>query len=182
MARALGAPEPGSLHARLTPSSPVVHGKGALVFVKADVVEGGVGFALFENRRVVTAEGEMSLADTYVEGYTALWLWSPADRRYLIDCAVAGAYWRKVRPGEPHAFVPGFGDPEPLFKAPRFRIAGPGSDREFDFDYFEEEGYHLTFSLEAEEAGWFPFQISTLPPGELRNTEWRLHACQVTNL
>ena len=174
IAQALGAPEPGSLYARLTPSSPEVPGKGALVFVKADVVEGGEDYALFENNEAFS-NPNLTEAETGVEGYFVLWLRSPPNRRYLIDCAVSGKYWHLNS-----------------LQGPEFRVAGPDGIHVFDFrQAFDAGGYHLTFGLEAGSAGWFPFQVSTLPAGMAQgaiggsgpqNTEWRLHSCEATNL
>lgn len=155
---ALGQPpEPGSLYARVTPSQPSVPGKGALVFVDANLVEGGEGFAEFKN---VTEPVPLT-------GYAVLWLYSPAGRSYLIDCGVKGMYWNLQTQ-----------------QGPVFTISGPGNTVQA-FDYratFSQAGYHLVFSLVADQAGWYPFAISTQPAGEELYTTWKLFGCEAKNL
>lgn len=154
----LGHPaEPGSLYVRVTPSQPDVPGKGALVFVEANLVEGGEGYAEFKNK---TEPGPL-------EGYTVLWLYSPAGRSYLVDCAVSGMYWNLQAQ-----------------QGPVFMVSGPGNTVQA-FDYraaYDLEGYHLVFSLVAGQAGWYPFGISTQPAGAELYTTWKLFSCEAKNL
>ncbi len=75
----LGKPAPGSLYVILTPSQPTVANKGALVFVKADIVEAGKNYAVWRPDEK---------ASNWERGSLSLWLWSITNRRYLIDCTV----------------------------------------------------------------------------------------------
>lgn len=64
-------PEPGSEHAFLSPSQPSVPNKGALVFVNANIVEGGEGFAFWNGGNP--------------KGSVQLWIKSPKGRGYLVE-------------------------------------------------------------------------------------------------
>jgi hypothetical protein len=67
-------PEPGSVFVNLSPSQPNVANKGALVFVNADIVEGGEDYAFWD-------VGNQT-------GRVELWFKSPAGRSYLVECGV----------------------------------------------------------------------------------------------
>jgi hypothetical protein len=145
--------EPGSLYAKLTPSQPIATNRGALVFVNADLVEGGEGYAQWHS---------LASGVTPLESYLALWLNSSAGRKYLIDCAVrSGISLKGVIPGAEHKPTP-------------FKVIGPdGSSQTFQLP--DNEG-HLIFTLGATKAGWYGFQIIG---GGLT---WTFYSCEVTNL
>lgn len=152
--KALAAPDPGSLYARLTPSSAGVSGKGALVFVDPDMVEGGQGYAEFSANQFAPPKG-----------FVVLWIWSPAARSYLVDCAVKGMTFN---------WSQGFG--------PRFHVNGPGATLTFDFtNDYSDDGYHLVWQLNVTSPGWTSFALFVSLPEEML-IWWKLHSCDIRHL
>jgi hypothetical protein len=139
----LGKPAPGSLYVILTPSQPTVANRGALVFVKADIVEGGKNYAVWRPDEKASPGQRGSLS---------LWLWSTANRRYLIDCTVD--------------------EDAPLTNPRSWSVVGPDGVTQTWNSYVP----HLVFTLDATTSGWYGFSITGI------NRWWLFYSCEVTNL
>lgn len=157
----ISPPAPGTLYCRVTPAAPRADSKAALVFVRPDLVEGGRGYARFSSR----LDDKLGIMPT-PDGYAVLWVWSPAGRKYLIDCAVGGMYYNLSQQ-----------------YGAEYVVAGPGATQSFDFrNNYSADGYHLVFVFTATAAGWYSFALSTAPAGGTTLiTEWDLYACDLTH-
>jgi len=131
--------EPSNRYVRLTPSQPNVANRGLLVYTGPGIVHCGDDYAAF--------------FPDVVENYVVIHVWSPANRKYLIDCAVGGT------PGNEYA---------------NYFVSGPDGTRQ----RFRPEGSGqlLTFALDATTAGWYVFSISAL-----HMQGWSFFSCEVTN-
>lgn len=91
-------------------------------------------------------------------GRAVLWLHAPTARDFFVDCTVTGG-------GE-------------------FEVRGPDSTQTFDFGEEFLEGHHIVFMLQAAEPGWYSFEIEQTgdPLPTIKNLNWRLYACEITNL
>jgi hypothetical protein len=154
----MGKSEPGSLYVNLTPSQPDVASRGALVFVNADLVEGGEGYAGWTFDYHSESQNQTK--------YLMIWLKSAANRSYLIDCAVS----KEFKPISPEARA-------------AFDVVGPDGSTTMFQGVKDVADQHLVFSLNASNAGWYGFQIRsrllTSPSGSI--FYWWFYSCEVKN-
>jgi hypothetical protein len=152
--------QPGTVFAKLTPHTPSIGNKAALVFVDPKLVESGADYAVWGPPQTeVNAVG--------ADGSLVLWLKPWAGHKYLIDCAVLSA--------SPHA---------------RFVVTGPqgsapmevgaissGQHLTFVLDAIDSKWVSFRISGTGQQgsvAGMSTFFVSPV--------EWTFYSCEITNL
>jgi hypothetical protein len=174
IAKILGKVEPGSTYISLSPSHPAVLNKGVLLFWGADLVETGENYGFW---------GEESFKGG-AKGSVDLWLASPANRQYLIDCTLSGYQYGKddARMG-PVFEVTGPDGNLQRFDFDKNTVSGPPDFSAFDLFKSGNAGAHLVFALTAATKGWYGFAIT--PLGTLHGptlAQWAFFSCEVKNL
>ena len=144
---------PGTVYVKLTPQSPSVTNRGALVFDSAKLVEGGQSYATWGPGDFGGSVG-------------ALWLWlrPSAGKKYLIDCA--------VRSASPQArfWVTG-----PAGTAPMMVDAIPAGQH-LTFVLDATDNNWVSFQISGVGAAG---QLKGLTSSRV---EWTFYSCEVTNL
>ena len=183
ISKVLGKVEPGSTYVTLSPSHPAVLNKGALLFWDANLVETGENYAFWGEKEVKAG----------APGSVDLWIWSPASRRYAIDCKLSGYQWGNATPGQQHQAGVSFKVIGPDGDAQTFdfsdkNVSGPESTSAFDLFKRENTEAPLTFVLMAGTKGWYGFQI--IPQGTIaylaggggsKVAQWAFFSCNVLN-
>jgi len=148
---------PGTSFVKLTPQSPSVTNRGALVFDSPKLVEGGQGYATW-------GAGEFS------GSVGALWLWlrPSAGKKYLIDCA--------VRSATPQAR---FAVTGPAGTAP-MKVEAIPAGQHLTFVLDATDNNWVSFQITGMGASK---QINGTSTGPLTTRmDWTFYSCEVTNL
>jgi hypothetical protein len=178
----LGKVEPGSTYVELNPTHPAVPNKGVLLFWDASLVETGENYAFWGEKKIKGgAPGSMDL-----------WIWSPASRKYGIDCTLSGYQFGSIAVGSIGRRGPAFKVIGPdgsshVFDFSETIVSGPETFSDFDLFQTENGGAHLSFGLVVGTKGWYGFQIlpqksfSYLESGALGLAQWAFFSCKVLN-
>ena len=144
---------PGTVYVKLTPQSPSVTNRGALVFDSPKLVEGGQNYAIW-------GAGEAPVGGS--KGALWLWLRPSTGKKYLIDCA--------VRSTSPQAKFTVTG---PAGTAP-MKVDAIPAGQHLTFVLDATDNNWVSFQISGVGA---PKQVIGSSP-----VEWTFHSCEVTNL
>jgi len=146
---------PGTVFVKLTPQSPSVTNRGALVFDSPKLVEGGANYAIW-GAQVSPFGGSKG----------ALWLWlrPSAGKKYLIDCAVQSA--------SPQAR---FAVTGPAGTAP-MKVDAIPAGQHLTFVLDATDNNWVSFQISGIGVTGHFNGLSSSP------VEWTLYSCEVTNL
>jgi len=146
---------PGTVFVKLTPQSPSVSNRGALVFDSPKLVEGGQSYAMWG-----------AGAAPFGGSVGSLWLWlrPSAGKKYLIDCA--------VRSASPQAR---FAVTGPAGTAP-MKVEAIPAGQHLTFVLDATDNNWVSFQISGIGAPGHFGGMTSSP------VEWTLYSCEVTNL